>query len=74
MLVQDLLTPFALERLIALYEHRIFVEGTQMNINSFDQWNIEFDKELANELLLILCGENKAENRDSLAIELLHIR
>ncbi|OPB35110.1 glucose-6-phosphate isomerase [Bartonella taylorii] len=75
MLVQDLLTPFALGRLIALYEHRIFVEGILMNINSFDQWGVELGKELANELLSILRGENKADNRDSSTIGLLaHIQ
>ncbi|WP_354185387.1 glucose-6-phosphate isomerase [Bartonella japonica] len=75
MLVQDLLTPFALGRLIALYEHRIFVEGILMNINSFDQWGVELGKELANELLPILRGENKADKRDSSTLGLLaHIQ
>lgn len=74
-LVQDLLTPFALGRLIALYEHRIFVEGILMNINSFDQWGVELGKELANELLPILRGESKADNRDSSTLGLLaHIQ
>ncbi|GAA5097172.1 glucose-6-phosphate isomerase [Bartonella acomydis] len=74
-LVQDLLTPFALGRLIALYEHRIFVEGILMNINSFDQWGVELGKELANELLPILRGENKADKRDSSTLGLLaHIQ
>ncbi|MET3588936.1 glucose-6-phosphate isomerase [Bartonella silvatica] len=75
MLVQDLLTPFALGRLIALYEHRIFVEGILMNINSFDQWGVELGKELANELLPILRGESKADKRDSSTLGLLaHIQ
>ncbi|EJF74468.1 glucose-6-phosphate isomerase [Bartonella alsatica] len=75
MLIQDLLTPFALGRLIALYEHRIFVEGILMNINSFDQWGVELGKELANELLPILRGENKADKRDSSTSGLLsHIQ
>ncbi|MCZ2157687.1 glucose-6-phosphate isomerase [Bartonella sp. 220] len=75
MLVQDLLTPFSLGRLIALYEHRVFVEGVLMNINSFDQWGVELGKELANELLPILRGEKKADNRDSSTLGLLaHMR
>ncbi|UNE55625.1 glucose-6-phosphate isomerase [Bartonella machadoae] len=75
MLVQDLLTPFSLGRLIALYEHRIFVEGILMNINSFDQWGVELGKELANELLAILHGEKKADRRDSSTLGLLaHIQ
>ncbi|MBB5073897.1 glucose-6-phosphate isomerase [Bartonella callosciuri] len=74
-LVQDLLTPYTLGRLIALYEHRIFVEGVLMNINSFDQWGVELGKELASELLPILCGENKADKRDSSTLGLLaHIQ
>ncbi|WP_273788855.1 glucose-6-phosphate isomerase [Bartonella sp. ML70XJBT] len=74
-LIQDLLTPFALGRLIALYEHRIFVEGILMDINSFDQWGVELGKELADELLPILRGENKADKRDSSTLGLLaHIQ
>ncbi|WP_336278877.1 glucose-6-phosphate isomerase [Bartonella sp. CB175] len=74
-LIQDLLTPFTLGRLIALYEHRVFVEGVLMNINSFDQWGVELGKELANELLPIIRGEKKACNRDSSTLGLLtHIQ
>lgn len=64
-LVHDRLTPFTLGRLIALYEHRVFVEGVLMNINSFDQWGVELGKELANELLPMVAGKAKPENRDS---------
>ncbi|MDD9332965.1 MAG: glucose-6-phosphate isomerase, partial [Bartonella sp.] len=75
MLVQDLLTPFALGRLIALYEHRIFVEGILMNINSFDQWGVEFGKELANKLLPMICGEEENRDHDSSTLGLLeHIQ
>ncbi|MCZ2204414.1 glucose-6-phosphate isomerase [Bartonella sp. A05] len=75
MLIQDLLTPFALGRLIALYEHRIFVEGVLMNINSFDQWGVELGKELANELLSVIRGEDKDDNSDSSTLGLLaHIQ
>ncbi|ADH89547.1 Glucose-6-phosphate isomerase [Ancylobacter novellus DSM 506] len=45
------LDPYTLGRLIALYEHRVFVEGAIWNINSFDQWGVELGKELANTLL-----------------------
>ena len=64
-LVHDLLSPFNLGRLIALYEHRVFVEGTLMDINSYDQWGVELGKELANELLPMVAGEEQPENRDS---------
>ncbi len=41
------LTPRALGRLIALYEHKVFVQGVIWDINSFDQWGVELGKELA---------------------------
>ncbi|TKZ21202.1 glucose-6-phosphate isomerase [Shimia litoralis] len=46
-LVYPKLTPFVLGQIIALYEHRVFVEGVALGINSFDQWGVEFGKELA---------------------------
>src|SRR6266853_2858763 len=45
-LVQKI-TPRTLGSLIALYEHKIFVQGVIWNINSFDQWGVELGKELA---------------------------
>lgn len=45
------LTPFVLGQIIALYEHRVFVEGAIWGINSFDQWGVELGKELAKTLL-----------------------
>jgi glucose-6-phosphate isomerase len=45
------LDPFTLGRIIALYEHRVFVEGTIWGINSFDQWGVELGKEMATDLL-----------------------
>ncbi len=41
------LTPFTLGQIVALYEHRVFVEGVILGINSFDQWGVELGKELA---------------------------
>ena len=61
----DNLTPFALGRLIALYEHRVFVEGALFNINSFDQWGVELGKELATGLLPVVEGRESAEGHDS---------
>jgi glucose-6-phosphate isomerase len=43
----DTLTPRTLGRLIALYEHKIFVQGVIWNVNSFDQWGVELGKQLA---------------------------
>ena len=47
----DKLTPRALGRLLALYEHKVFVQGVIWNINSFDQWGVELGKVLANRIL-----------------------
>lgn len=50
------LDPFSLGRLIALYEHKVFVQGVIWNINSFDQWGVELGKELAGNLIPALSG------------------
>ena len=63
--VYDKLTPFALGRLIALYEHRVFVEGVLFRINSFDQWGVELGKELATGLLPIVEGKESGRDHDS---------
>ncbi len=63
--VYDQLTPFALGRLIALYEHRVFVEGVLFRINSFDQWGVELGKELATGLLPIVEDKETADGHDS---------
>jgi len=60
-----LLDPATLGRLIALYEHRVFVEGVLYNINSFDQWGVELGKELATRLLPVVEGKESASDRDA---------
>ncbi|MFK8263678.1 glucose-6-phosphate isomerase [Capnocytophaga canimorsus] len=47
----DKLTPESLGKLIAMYEHKIFVEGVIWNIYSYDQWGVELGKQLANHIL-----------------------
>tara|TARA_R110002020_G_scaffold52646_11_gene147717 strand:+ start:4102 stop:5667 length:1566 start_codon:yes stop_codon:yes gene_type:complete len=47
----DELSPFALGHLIALYEHKVFVQGVIWNVNSFDQWGVELGKVLATTIL-----------------------
>ncbi|WP_370638438.1 glucose-6-phosphate isomerase [Aurantimonas sp. VKM B-3413] len=59
------LDPATLGRLIALYEHRVFVEAQLYGINAFDQWGVELGKELATGLLPVVTGEASAEGRDS---------
>ena len=63
-ILHDKLTPFALGRLIALYEHRVFVEGAIWGINSFDQWGVELGKTLAGELLPMVEGRTPVGGRD----------
>ena len=59
------LTPFTLGQLIALYEHKIFVQGTIWNIFSFDQFGVELGKVLAGKILPELEVEGKIETHDS---------
>ena len=63
-LVYDQLTPFVLGQIVALYEHRVFVEGVLLGINSYDQWGVELGKELALALGPVLSGEESAEAKD----------
>src|SRR5690242_20227266 len=50
-ILAERLTPETLGKLIALYEHKVFVQGTIWNINSFDQWGVELGKVLANRIM-----------------------
>jgi glucose-6-phosphate isomerase len=49
-ILADRLSPHTLGALIALYEHKVFVQGTIWGINSFDQWGVELGKALANRI------------------------
>ena len=59
------LTPEILGRIVALYEHRVFVEGVLLGINSFDQWGVELGKELAKALEPVLAGDEGTEGKDA---------
>ena len=63
-LVQKI-TPFTLGALIAMYEHKIFVQGVIFNIYSFDQWGVELGKQLANRILPELQGNEEIASHDS---------
>ncbi|WP_170788657.1 glucose-6-phosphate isomerase [Ruegeria lacuscaerulensis] len=63
-LIYPQLTPFVLGQVIALYEHRVFVEGVLLGINSFDQWGVELGKELATSLGPIVDGEEDTAGKD----------
>ena len=58
------MTPDMLGRVIALYEHRVFVEGVVLGINSFDQWGVELGKELATALGPVLSGAESSAGKD----------
>ena len=59
------ITPFTLGELIALYEHKIFVQGVIWNIYTFDQWGVELGKQLAGKILPELQGGEEIKSHDS---------
>ena len=64
-LLMDALTPSTLGALIALYEHKVFVQGAIWDVNSFDQWGVELGKVLAKNIEAELGGETKPSQHDS---------
>jgi glucose-6-phosphate isomerase len=69
------LDPATLGRIIALYEHRVFVEAQLFGINAFDQWGVELGKELATGLLPVVEGREDAGGHDASTVGLVgHIR
>ncbi|MEO1579992.1 MAG: glucose-6-phosphate isomerase, partial [Pseudomonadota bacterium] len=64
MLIYPRLTPFVLGQIVALYEHRVFVEGVMLGINSYDQWGVELGKELAKSLEPVVAGQADASDLD----------
>ncbi|WP_422367136.1 glucose-6-phosphate isomerase [Pelagibius sp.] len=65
------LDPRTLGRLIALYEHKVFVQGIIWDINSFDQWGVELGKQLAGQILPMIKGEAAIAGRDASTLGLL---
>ena len=66
------LDPATLGRLIALYEHRVFVEAQLFGINAFDQWGVELGKELATALLPVVQGKEDTAKTDASTAGLVH--
>ncbi|RSS46896.1 glucose-6-phosphate isomerase [Streptomyces sp. WAC08241] len=64
-ILADALTPSVLGQLIALYEHKVFVQGAIWNIDSFDQWGVELGKVLAKRIEPVLTTGEGAEELDS---------
>ena len=61
----DQLTPETLGALVALYEHKVFVQGVIWNIYSFDQWGVQLGKVLAKNILRDLTSNKPALEHDS---------
>jgi glucose-6-phosphate isomerase len=59
------LTPYVLGQLVAIYEHKVFTQGTIWNINSFDQWGVELGKKLAQRIIPQLEGADPELDHDS---------
>jgi glucose-6-phosphate isomerase len=60
----DKFTPHTLGALVALYEHKIFVQGIVWNVNSYDQWGVELGKQLANKILPELQAQGEVTSHD----------
>lgn len=67
------LTPKILGKIIALYEHRVFVEGKILGINSFDQWGVELGKELATDLEKVFIDGSESKDLNSSTENLIKI-
>jgi len=67
------ITPYSLGSLIALYEHKIFIQGVIWNIFSFDQWGVELGKQLANKILPELENKETVKSHDSSTNGLINI-
>ena len=66
----DALTPRSLGSLIALYEHKVFVEAVIWGINPFDQWGVEMGKVIAKGMQGLLSGEDDGAGLDSSSLGL----
>jgi glucose-6-phosphate isomerase len=67
------LTPYTLGSLIALYEHKVFVQGVIWNVFSFDQWGVELGKQLANNILPELKTDEAVSSHDASTNQLINL-
>ncbi|MFT3733757.1 MAG: glucose-6-phosphate isomerase [Rhodocyclaceae bacterium] len=70
-LLLDALDPYHLGALIALYEHKVFVQGAIWGVNSFDQWGVELGKQLASGIEAVLAGTAEASAYDASTQDLI---
>ncbi|PJO78884.1 glucose-6-phosphate isomerase [Neisseria brasiliensis] len=73
LILMDKVNPRNMGSLIALYEHKTFVQGTIWGINSFDQWGVELGKQLAKTILAELTGESEPQKHDSSTERLINL-
>jgi glucose-6-phosphate isomerase len=71
-IILDKLDPFHLGQLMALYEHKIFVQGIVWNINSYDQWGVELGKILSKDITQALESKREVGDYDSSTLGLMH--
>ncbi|VAW57398.1 Glucose-6-phosphate isomerase [hydrothermal vent metagenome] len=73
-IIFERLTPKALGSILALYEHKVFVQGMVWNINSFDQWGVEYGKVLAGQIQQDLIQPGNVDGHDSSTNGLINYR
>lgn len=73
MILLDKLTPRNMGSLIAMYEHKVFVQGVIWGINSFDQWGVELGKQLAKTILAELTGDVEPQQHDASTARLIRL-
>ena len=71
-ILAEKLTPYVLGQLVAMYEHKVFTQGTIWQINSFDQWGVELGKTLAQRIIPQLEGPEPELDHDSSTNALIH--
>ncbi len=74
MILADELTPRVLGQLVALYEHKVFTQGTVWGVNSFDQWGVELGKELARGIVPELTSDDELDHDSSTNALIRHYR
>lgn len=67
----EILSPYTLGALIALYEHKVFVQATIWKINPFDQWGVELGKEMASKILIELQEKRIIHKHDNSTVNLI---
>lgn len=72
-LLMQSLTPKCFGAILALYEHKIFVQGVLWQVNSYDQWGVELGKQLSEQVLTYMSGDSVADNMSASSIKLMDL-